>query len=115
MANPVLILQIPLYGLADTGVEGSELPVIVRAAMAHLNLTMIHPFSDGNGRMGRLWQTLVLSRWQPMLAYLPVETVIKGRQADYYRLLGETDRAADCTAFIVFLLDAIHDALQPAS
>lgn len=50
-----------------------------------------------------------------MLAYLPVETVIKRRQEDYYRLLGEADRAADCTAFILFLLDAIHESLQQAT
>ena len=49
-----------------------------------------------------------------MLAYLPVETVIKGRQADYYRLLGEADRSADCSGFMLFLLDSIHDALRDA-
>ncbi len=64
--------------------------------------------------MGRLWQTLILSQWQPLLAYLPVETVIKHRQADYYQRLGEADANSNCSAFIEFLLEAIQQSLQEA-
>lgn len=88
-------------------------PLIASAAF-HYEFEFIHPFSDGNGRMGRLWQTLILSHWQPMLAYLPVEAVIKHRQQEYYRLLSEADAACDCSQFIEFLLQAIESALQEA-
>jgi Fic family protein len=88
-------------------------PLIASSAV-HYELEFIHPFSDGNGRIGRLWQTLILSRWQPMLAYLPVETVIQQRQDDYYRALGEADRASECSGFILFMLGAIDDALKQA-
>lgn len=88
-------------------------PLIAGAAF-HYEFEFIHPFSDGNGRLGRLWQTLILARWQPMLAYLPVETVIQRRQQAYYDQLGAADRQADCTGFIEFLLDAMKDSLQEA-
>ena len=64
--------------------------------------------------MGRLWQTLILSRWQPMLALLPVETVIKRRQDDYYAQLAHADQRDDCTGFIEFMLAAIADSLREA-
>lgn len=88
-------------------------PLIASAAF-HYDFEFIHPFSDGNGRMGRLWQTLILSEWQPMLAYLPVETVIKHRQQAYYQCLGEADQNSDCSAFIEFLLAAIESSLEEA-
>ena len=88
-------------------------PLIASCAV-HYELEFIHPFSDGSGRVGRLWQTLILYRWQPVLAYLPVETVVKSRQSDYYRVLGEADQAEDCSGFILFMLDAIAEALQQA-
>ncbi len=73
---------------------------MIASSVVHYELEFIHLFSDGNGRIGRLWQTLILSRWQPMLAYLPVETVIRQRKDDYYRVLGEADRASVCSGLI---------------
>ncbi|WP_226100511.1 Fic family protein [Dickeya oryzae] len=87
---------------------------LIAAAAFHYELEFIHPFGDGNGRIGRLWQTLILSRWQPILAYLPVETVIKDRQQTYYQRLTEADQKSDCSAFIEFLLQAIEESLQEA-
>ncbi|WP_006787324.1 Fic family protein [Thiorhodospira sibirica] len=88
-------------------------PLIASAAF-HYEFEFIHPFSDGNGRMGRLWQSLILSRWQPVLAYLPVETVIKRRQQAYYDELAVADERADCSGFIQFILTAIQESLQEA-
>ena len=64
--------------------------------------------------MGRLWQTLILSQWHSQLAYLPVETLIKVRQEEYYRVLGEVDLQAEATPFIGFMLSVIHEALTEA-
>lgn len=65
--------------------------------------------------MGRLWQTLILSRWNPLFAFLPVETVIRERQAAYYKVLGACDKAGHSTAFIEFLLSALLTALREVS
>jgi len=88
---------------------------LVASCVFHYELEFIHPFADGNGRMGRLWQTLILSHWNPLFAFLPVETVIRDRQADYYRVLGACDKAGHSTAFIEFLLAALLTALREVS
>ncbi len=94
--------------------ETTDAHPLIASAAFHYEFEFIHPFSDGNGRMGRLWQTLILSRWQPMLAYLPVETVIKRHHQAYYEQLGRADANADCSAFIEFLLDALEESLHEA-
>jgi len=86
-------------------------PLIV-SCVAHDELEFIHPFADGNGRLGRLWQTLILSRWNPLLAWLPIEEVIRSRQQSYDASLGQADQLGDLEPFVAYQLEAIHDALR---
>ncbi|GAB58775.1 Fic family protein [Rheinheimera nanhaiensis] len=113
MAPPAGRVPLLLTQLLDWLKNSDAHPLIASCAF-HYEFEFIHPFSDGNGRMGRLWQTLILSKWQPALAYLPVESLIKHQQADYYRLLNQADKTADCSEFIVFLLESIKTALLQA-
>ncbi|MEJ5207188.1 Fic family protein [Denitratimonas sp. CY0512] len=107
-ANRVPVLMRQLFGwLGST----REHPLIA-SSVFHYEFEFIHPFADGNGRMGRLWQTLLLSRWQPALAWLPVESLIHQRQAAYYQALNDSTAATDCAPFIQFMLTCIRQALD---
>lgn len=88
-----------------------EVHPLVASCVFHYELEFIHPFADGNGRMGRLWQTLILNRWKPLLAYLPVETVICEQQTAYYQALTESDSVAEATPFVAFMLQALLTAM----
>ena len=92
--------------------DSTDAHPLIASCVFHYEFEFIHPFSDGNGRMGRLWQSLILSRWKPLLAYLPVETLIHQRQEQYYQALSAADRASDATAFVEFMLNALLQALQ---
>jgi len=84
---------------------------LLASCVAHYELEFIHPFADGNGRLGRLWQTLILSRWNPLFAWLPIEEVIRSRQQGYYESLGRADQQGDLQPFVAYQLEAIQDAL----
>ena len=93
----------------------SNLPMLIRSSVFHYEFELIHPFSDGNGRVGRLWQTLLLSRWQPVFAWLPIESIIHNRQEEYYQAFNRANDEGDSTAFIEFMLEAIKSALEEVS
>ena len=87
---------------------------LVASCVFHYEFEFIHPFTDGNGRMGRLWQTLILKEWKPFFTYLPVETIIRDSQEAYYRKLAESDNSGKATAFVEFILEAIKESIQQA-
>ena len=85
---------------------------LITSSVFHYEFEFIHPFSDGNGRMGRLWQSLILSQWQPLFLSLPLESVIKEHQTQYYQALEQADEQANSTPFIQFMLTAIGQTLR---
>lgn len=87
---------------------------LIASSVFHYEFEFIHPFADGNGRMGRLWQTLLLSRWQPAFAWLPVESLVHRQQAAYYQALSDSTKASDSAPFIQFMLGCIHEAISKA-
>ena len=92
-------------------VKDAPIHPLVKSCVFHYEFEIIHPFPDGNGRMGRMWQTLILYQWKNIFAWLPVETIVLERQQEYYTALGQSNDSGDCTEFLRYMLQAIWDTL----
>lgn len=95
-------------------VKNSDVHMLIRSCVFHYEFELIHPFANGNGRVGRLWHTLLLSKWNPVFAWLPVESIIHDRQPEYYAAINASNDAGESTEFIEFMLSAIKASLIDA-
>ena len=92
----------------------SEVHMLIRSCVFHYELELIHPFTDGNGRVGRLWHTLLLSKWNSAFAWLPMESIIHDLQQEYYAAINASNDAGESTVFIEFMMSAIKASLIEA-
>ncbi|MEN9951928.1 MAG: hypothetical protein RLZZ520_196 [Bacteroidota bacterium] len=107
-ANMVKALMNDLF----TYLKNDKDLLLIKSCVFHYELEFIHPFEDGNGRMGRLWQSVILKELNPIFIFLPVELIIKQRQSEYYKVLEKSDKSGNSTLFIEFILAAIDEALS---
>ena len=93
----------------------SEVHMLIRSCVFHYELELIHPFTDGNGRVGRLWHTLLLSKWNSAFAWLPVESIIHDRQQEYYAAINASNDAGESTVFIEFMKASLIEAINTSN
>ena len=93
----------------------SRIHPLIKSAVFHYEFEFIHPFADGNGRMGRMWHTLLLGQWKELFFWLPVEELIQSRQKEYYDALRIADQTADSSCFVELMLEIIRDSLKEVS
>jgi len=111
IAPPADIVRALLTGLLDYLKSDPDI-MLIKSCVFHYEFEFIHPFTDGNGRMGRLWQTVILRQYNPVFEFLPVETLIRKRQREYYDALERSDKSGHSTPFIEFMLEVVADSLE---
>ena len=92
--------------------ETSSVHPLIKSAVFHYEFEFIHPFADGNGRMGRIWHTLLLGKWKKIFFWLPIEELIKEKQEEYYSTLALADKQGNSTVFVEFMLGIIKESLM---
>ncbi|MBT8044074.1 MAG: Fic family protein [Verrucomicrobiae bacterium] len=107
-ADRVPLLMEDLFGF----LKQDETHPLIRGCVFHYELEFIHPFQDGNGRIGRFWHSLLLTRYHPVFEFIPVESLIREHQKAYYQALETSDQSGNSTAFVEFSLSMIHQALE---
>ena len=107
-ADRVPLLMADLFNWLKT----SDVHPLIKSCVFHYEFEFIHPFQDGNGRIGRLWQTVILKEWKEVFAWIPVESLIKENQSEYYNALNSSDKEADSSSFIEFMLSLLLKTIE---
>lgn len=111
MAPPHHIAKEKLYELFEW-LNNSKTHILIKSSVFYYEFEFIHPFMDGNGRMGRFWQSALLTHWKKTFSLIPIESVIKERQDEYYHAIMFSTKNGNCNAFIIFMLRCIDEAIK---
>ena len=105
--------QVPeLMGNLFEWLENTKEHPLIVSCVFHYEFEFIHPFSDGNGRIGRLWQSVILTHYKKLFGFIPIESVVRDNQEAYYKVLEDSGSAGESTPFIEFMLEVIFESLQ---
>lgn len=116
MAPPARLVSQLMDELFDwMKTENKNIHPLILSSVFHYEFVFIHPFSDGNGRMARLWHTAILSKWKPIFEYIPIESQIEKFQEEYYGAIAKCHVAGESTIFIEFMLTQIDKILDDVS